>query len=84
MNKSKVSALVIALILTGCSSVHRPPPVDVRLIPNDCANRQFIESYLTQQAQQPRSTFETEKDYERSRAEIRHRIWGMRYNCNPV
>ena len=84
MSNSKLYSLITALALTGCSTAHRPPPTDVRLIPNDCANRHLIENYLTQQAQQPRSTFETEKDYERSRAEIRHRIWGMRYNCNPV
>lgn len=84
MNKIKFTALVFSLILSGCSTSYKPPPVDVRLIPNDCANRHFIENYLTQQAQQPRGTFETEKDYERSRAEVRHRIWGMRYNCSPV
>lgn len=84
MIKSKVLSLSISLALAGCSTAHKPAPIDVRLIPTDCANRHLIENYLIQQAQQPRGTFETEKEYERNRAEIRHRIWGMRYSCNPV
>ena len=84
MVSTKVYGLIAALVLTGCSTAHRPPPVDVRLIPNDCANRHLIENYLTQQAQQPRGTFESEREYDRSRAEVRHRIWGMRYSCSPV
>ena len=82
--KIKLAVVVATVALAGCSTAHRPPPVDVRLIPNDCANRHLIESYLTQQAQAPRATFESEREYDRSRAEIRHRIWGMRYNCSPV
>lgn len=58
--------------------------MDVSLIPNDCANRQLIINYLESQAQQPRATFESEKDYVRSRSQIRHRIWTVRYNCQPV
>lgn len=75
--------IVSALALTGCA-VKTAPPVDVSLVPNDCANRQLIVNYLEQQAQQPRAAFETDRDYERTRSEIRHRIWTLRYYCQPV
>jgi len=81
--KIKIAALISVLVLTGCAT-NRSPPVDVRLIPNDCANRTMIINYLTQEAAQPRGTFESERDYERHRAEIRQRIWVMRYHCQPV
>ena len=83
MVPTKVYGLIAALALTGCA-IKTAPPVDVRLIPNDCANRQLIIDYLTEQAQQPRAAFETDRDYERSRSEIRHRIWTLRYYCQPV
>ena len=77
------TAIVVAMCLTGCST-NRSPPVDVRLIPNDCANRTMIINYLDQEAKRPRGTFESENDYERHRGEIRLRIWTMRYYCQPV
>jgi hypothetical protein len=84
MSKSKLVAAVAVLSLTGCAYHNITPPVDVRLVPNDCANRRMIENYLTQQAQQPRQLFESEKDYEIHRSEIRMRVWTVRYHCNPV
>jgi hypothetical protein len=81
--KIKLAVIAGALALTGCA-VKTAPPVDVRLVPNDCANRQLIVNYLEQQAQQPRAAFETDRDYERTRSEIRHRIWTLRYYCQPV
>lgn len=83
MVSTKVYGLIAAVALTGCA-VKTAPPVDVRLVPNDCANRQLIINYLESQAQQPRATMELERDYERTRSEIRHRIWTMRYHCQPV
>lgn len=82
--KTKLVALVSTLALTGCAYHNMTPPVDVRLVPNDCANQRMIVNYLTQQAQRPRQMFESERDYEITRAEIRSRIWNMRYHCNPV
>jgi hypothetical protein len=84
MVSTKVYALIATMALTGCASQSTKPPLDVRLIPNDCANRQMIVNYLEDQSRLPRATFESEKDYERSRAEIRHRIWTLRYYCQPV
>ena len=83
MSKIKLVTAIAVLSLTGCA-VHQPPPRDVRLIPNDCANRTMIINYLTTESQRARSVFENEREYERDRAEIRQRIWAMRYHCQPV
>jgi len=53
-------------------------------MPNDCANRQAIISWLETQARVPRQAFESEKHYEQTRSQIRHRLWHVRYNCQPV
>lgn len=81
--KIKLAILVAAVAASGCA-VKTAPPVDVRLVPNDCANRQMIINYLESQARQPRAALESETDYERTRSEIRHRIWTVRYHCQPV
>jgi hypothetical protein len=83
MNKSKLAAAILIASLTGCA-VHVPVPRDVRLMPNDCANRTMIINYLTAEGQRAKSVLETESDYERHRTEIRQRIWTMRYHCQPV
>ena len=85
MSKSNsVLVLAAAISLSGCAYHNMTPPVDVRLIPNDCLNQQMIVNYLVQQSQRPRQMFESEKEYELTRAEIRSRIWNVRYHCNPV
>jgi hypothetical protein len=81
--KTKLAAMATVVALVGCST-NRSPPLDVRLIPNDCANRTMIINYLTQEANQPRGAFESERDYERHRADLRQRAWNMRYHCQPV
>lgn len=80
MNKTLV--LVLASVLAGCAH-NATPPLDVRQIPNDCANRNAILRWLSTQASIPKQPLEQQEDYERHRASIRHRIWDMRYNCQP-
>lgn len=79
-----IASAAIVACLAGCTSYQPAPPVDVMLVPNDCANQQMIIGYLTQQAQRPQGSYETAQDYERTRSELRHRVWNMRYHCNPV
>lgn len=81
--KVKLTIAILAIGLAGCASAPKPA-LDVSIIPNDCANRQLIINYLESQAKLPRATFESEKDYVRSRSQIRHRIWTVRYHCQPV
>ena len=78
----KLFVLALATAMAGCAH-NATPPLDVSQIPNDCANRNAIIRWLTTQAAIPRQPLERQEDYERHRASIRHRIWDMRYNCQP-
>ena len=82
MNKLLIA--VLALGMSGCVSVVQRAPMDISQIPNDCANRTSIIRWLEQNAQIPQQTTESKEDYERSRSQIRSRIWSIRYNCQPV
>ena len=78
-----ITPLLLSL-LVGCASQSRMLPASVAAMPNDCANRQAIVNWLETQAQIPRQAFESEKHYEQTRSQIRHRLWHVRYNCQPV
>ena len=82
MNKLLIALLVVAS--TGCVSVIERAPLDISQVPNDCANRASIITWLEQNARVPQRTTESKEDYERSRGQIRSRIWSMRYTCQPV
>ena len=82
MNKLLIALLVVAA--TGCVGVVQRAALDVSQIPNDCANRNAIIGWLEQNARVPQQTTESKEDYERSRGQIRSRIWSMRYTCQPV
>jgi hypothetical protein len=81
---SKLLIALLAVAATGCVSVVQRAPLDVSQIPNDCANRNAIINWLDQNARVPQQTTESKEDYERSRGQIRSRIWSMRYTCQPV
>ena len=80
----KLIVILATVALVGCSSTSQHPPPSVAAMPNDCANRQAIISWLETQARIPRQAFESEKHYEQTRSQIRHRLWHVRYNCQPV
>ena len=81
----KVIALLAVAVLSGCAMpIQQTPPPSVQVMPTDCANRVTVINWLEQQSQHPRQSFESRENYERNRAEIRHRIWHMRYRCQPV
>ena len=69
--------LFLVLLLSGCSNLQPKlsPPVDVSLIPNDCANQKGIVQWLEHQL--PGATNEYV-------SQIRARIWHLRYTCNLV
>lgn len=80
----KLAAIVAAVVLlTACAQTARVP-VDVSVIPDDCANRVKIVAWLTELANQPRTTRESIQDYENARSQIKARIWRIRYRCQPV
>lgn len=80
-----VIAVLAATALSGCGMpIQQTPPISVQVMPTDCANRVTVINWLEKQSQHPRQSFESRENYERNRAEIRHRIWHMRYRCQPV
>jgi hypothetical protein len=74
---------LLCLILTGCAQAPRMP-VDVALIPDDCANRRAIISWLDNLANTPRSTSQSESEYDQTISALKARIWRLRYNCQRV
>ena len=77
--------LIISLMLSGCAMpMAQQPPMAVQVMPNDCTNRVVIIDWLESQLRIPRQPFETQESYEKARAPIRHRIWHLRYVCQPV
>jgi type IV pilus biogenesis protein CpaD/CtpE len=82
MNKLLIALLATTLV--GCASQPYRPPLDVSTIPNDCGNKNSIITWLDRQASIPSQTLESKEDYERSRGQIRSRIWSLRYHCQPV
>jgi hypothetical protein len=77
---------VCAVLTTGCMTapVSMVDPVAVQVMPNDCANRVATLRWLETQAAIPRSSLESQQQYENTQAIIKKRIWTVRYNCQPV
>ena len=82
MNKFLIALLTVAVV--GCASQPYRPPLDVSTIPNDCGSKNSIITWLDRQAAIPQQYLESKEDYERSRGQIRSRIWSLRYTCQPV
>jgi hypothetical protein len=82
MNKLLIALLTVTVV--GCASQPYRPPLDISTIPNDCGNKNSIIGWLDRQAAIPPQPLESKEDYERSRGQIRSRIWSLRYNCQPV
>lgn len=72
------------MVLAGCMSPKTSPPLDVRMIPDDCRNKEAIIDWLTEQASIPQQSLESDINYEKHRRSIRAKIWSMRYACQPV
>ena len=81
---NKLLTALLAVTLVGCASQPYRPPLDVSTIPNDCGNKNSIITRLDRQAAIPQQYLESKEDYERSRGQIRSRIWSLRYHCQPV
>lgn len=67
------------LYLSGCASAPRMP-VDVSLIPNDCANRHAIVNWLENSA----NFYQNDRTHEQTVTNIKARIWHIRYHCQPA
>lgn len=78
----KLAVLALTVALAGCAGT-RPVPPDVAIMPNDCANKPAIDRWLEHQSAMPRQAFQSEEHYAHQRSQIRHRLWTLRYNCQP-
>ena len=76
MNKA---FLLMIVFLSGCTAPPRMP-VDVSLIPNDCANRHAIIGWLETNV----NYYQSNVEYEQNITNIKARIWHIRYHCQPV
>jgi hypothetical protein len=84
-NMKLALALLLSLSVMGCAVPRaQQPPMSVRVMPNDCANRGAIINWLTQQAAVPRAPMESQQSYDQTQRQIRYRIWTIRYNCQPA
>ena len=64
--------LIVALLSTGCA-LQKLQPDSVAMMPNDCANYQALNSFLTDRIEGAYD--ETQKRY------YKHRLWEYRYVC---
>jgi hypothetical protein len=83
----KILACVLSVaVLTGCAASRdlERVPGSVQIMPNDCANRTVLINWLTRQAAISKRTLESQQSYDQAQSQIRHRIWTVRYNCQPV
>ena len=78
--KTALLSALLSLMLLGCANVQ--PPVDVQIIPDDCANQTRIIRWLEDQAQAVSTR--TTPEYRQYHAQVKTRIWLLRYRCNPV
>lgn len=69
-----------AILVSACAQVPRKP-IDVSLMPDDCANRHAIIAWLENTARHTQT-----RDYpnERYVSDLKTRIWSLRYRCQPV
>jgi len=83
--KQFLSATVFAVFISGCAGLtSQSTPTDVALIPNDCANKHHIIPWLESQLSRPKGIFQTNAQHQESIRAIKHRIWSIRYHCEPV
>lgn len=73
----------MAMMIVGCAQNPRMP-VDVAVIPDDCANRERIIRWLDQLAQSPKQPFQSAEEHANVVSQIKNRIWRIRYNCQRV
>lgn len=81
-----LAAILLAGALGGCATAPPPHqvPFNVAMLPADCRNRQIMVDWLESQSRLPQHRSESTHDFQRTRNEIRKKIWDIRYHCQPV
>lgn len=80
---NRIFLLLAALVLVGCAPIPKQP-VDVAMIPNDCANQAAITRWLESAARSSKSPLQTQTQYEQNISSVKARMWSLRYHCNRV
>lgn len=80
---NRIFLLLVTIVVSGCTALPRQP-VDVKLIPNDCANQHAILAWLDKSVKTPKSTLQSKENYDSEVRSIKTRIWDFRYHCNRV
>lgn len=75
--------LFSVLLLTGCQVAPRQP-IDVTLIPDDCANRHAIIRWLEDTTRVSPMPLQKRDDYDQDISAAKTRIWRLRYICQRV
>jgi hypothetical protein len=78
----KRCAIILAVMLTGCATEHRPPVAHLGSLHIDCTNRVVYENYLDQQLKLTDFTkVEQNTEERRYYAAIKDRLWSLRSIC---
>jgi len=80
---NRIFLSIAALTLAACAPIPKQP-VDVAMIPNDCANQIAITRWLESSARAPKSPLQTQAQYEQNISSVKARLWSLRYHCNRV
>lgn len=83
--KSKI-VIVLAISLTGCAGAYRSPTVnELQYVPDDCLNRNtVIIPWLEKQLDNRKPITHSQKEYDDQTSAIKHKIWHLRYRCQPA
>lgn len=82
--KSKI-VIVLAVSLTGCAGAYRSTTVnELQYVPDDCTNRTILISWLENQLDNRKPITHSQKDYDAQTSAIKHKIWHLRYRCQPA
>jgi len=80
---NRIFLIVPIVLMSACTGIPRQP-VDVAMIPNDCANQIAITRWLEDVARAPRHTLQSEAQYDAHQSSVKVRLWSLRYHCNIV
>ena len=84
MARGVFAALILTSLATNASSTRLNTIDETYAIPDDCYNFKIIVRRLSDQLNYSKPFLESESDYEAKRSAIKHRIWTLRHQCNPV
>lgn len=82
----KNKLLIIAVVgITGCAAPYRATSLkELEFVPDDCKNRHMLVKWLEDQLDYRKPLTDTQKEYDAQTSAIKHKIWHLRYRCQPA